>query len=91
MPTGEAQPVQVMPAQINVSNGRGLYVSASVMSDGTATDEVVATSAQEIVDLMQSWAGRTGNVTCQFYVSTMAPISPTDPEVVDPPPPPPEG
>lgn len=92
MSTGEPTSIAMAPAQINVPNSRSLYVSASVMSDGNATDEAVQTAAQEIIDLLQGWAGRSADITAQFYVSSVAMMTPSDPDPLpDPPEPDPNG
>jgi hypothetical protein len=90
MPFGDGQPVQVFPAQLSVPTTNGLFISAQVQSDGTATDEVVEGTLQSLIDHLQTWPGRDpgANVTGQVYSVLLFPATPTNP--IPPPPPPPD-
>lgn len=86
MPTGSTSPVSLFPAQINVPTGH-LFVSMSVQSDGSPEgNAALETSIQELVDLLQTWPGRIADVTAQLYETTLAPVTPTDPDPLPPPP-----
>lgn len=92
MPLGDPQPVQLMPASINVPTDNGLFISVSVQSDGTADEATVATAVQQIIDLFQAWPGRhpAADVTGQLYSTELAAVTPTNP-IPPPDPPQPEG
>lgn len=86
MPTGEAQPVSMMPAQINVP-ASNLFISMSVQSDSSPQgNAALETSVQGLVDLLQTWPGRIADVTGQLYDTTLAPVTPTDPDPLPDPP-----
>ena len=89
MPTGSPQPVQLMPAQINVPTDNGLFINVSVQSDGTSPEGAIPAAVQQLVDLLQGWEGRhpLGDVAGQLYDSTLSAVTPTNPV---PPPLPPE-
>jgi hypothetical protein len=75
-----------MPAQINVPTLH-LFINVSVQSDAsTEGNAALEPAVQELVDLIQTWSGRIADVTAQLYDTTLAPITPTNP---DPPLPPP--
>jgi hypothetical protein len=87
MPTGELQSVSIFPGQINVPCA-GFYISMSVQSDGSAESMAnLEPYLQELIDLVQTWPRRTGNVTGQLYGSTLATMTPTNADPDDTPPP----
>jgi hypothetical protein len=88
MPLGEAQPVQLFPAQINVPTANGLMIGMSVQSDGTASPETLNAAVLDLVDLLQGWPGKhpAADVTAQLYNVELVPATPTNP--VPPPDPP---
>lgn len=86
MPTGEAQSVSIFPTQINVPH-LSLYISVSIQSNGSPEGEAaLETAPQEIIDLLQTWSGRIADVNGQVYGTTLAPITPTDPDPLPDPP-----
>jgi hypothetical protein len=86
MPTGEAQPISIFPAQINVPH-LNLYIGMTVQANGTPeADTALPTVVQELVDLLQTWEGRLADVTAQLYGSTLAAVTPTDPDPLPDPP-----
>jgi hypothetical protein len=93
MPTGVPTSVSIFPGQINVP-AELFYISMSVQSNGSPEAEAAMGGAlQELIDLLQTWPGRNGNVTGQLYGSTLAVVSATNADPDDTPPPedPPEG
>jgi hypothetical protein len=86
MPTGEAQPISIFPAQISVPH-LDLYIGMTVQSNGTPEAEAALTTVvQELIDLLQTWPGRLADVTGQLYGSTLAPVTPTNPDPLPDPP-----
>jgi hypothetical protein len=85
MPLGTPQPIVIFPAQINVPMDH-LFISMSLQSDGTPEgNALLETVPQELIDYLQEWTGRQGNVTGQVYDTSLVPISPTNPDLADPP------
>ncbi len=85
MPIGEPQPVTVFPAQVNVPMDH-LFISVQIQSDGTPEGNgSLVPIAQNLIDFLQGWPDRIGNVTGQFYDTSLVPISPTFPDFVQPP------
>jgi hypothetical protein len=85
MPLGTPQPITIFPAQINVPMDH-LFVNISLQSDGTPEGNAALNqTTQELIDFLQGWPGRIGNVTGQIYDTSLVPISPTDPDLADPP------
>lgn len=86
MPTGEPVPIQMMPVQINVPTTH-LFVSMSIQADGTPESALaMETAPQELVDLLQTWPGRLADVTAQVYGTTLATVTPTNPDPLPDPP-----
>ncbi len=91
MPTGEAQPITIFPAQINVPHSV-LYIGMTIQANGSPeADLALAPVLQELIDLLQTWPGRLADVTGQLYGSTLAPVTPTDPDPLPDPPDPEPG
>lgn len=87
MPTGDAVAVSIFPGQVNVP-AELFYISMSVQANGSPEAEAAMEGVlQELVDLLQSWPGRNGNVTGQLYGSTVAAMTATNPDPDDTPPP----
>lgn len=85
MPLGTPQPIVVFPAQVNIPADH-LFISLSIQSDGSPEgNALLDTVPQELIDLLQNWAGRSGNVTGQVYDTSLIPISPNNPDFVPPP------
>lgn len=85
MPLGTPQPITIFPAQINVP-AEHLFISVQIQSDGTPEgNALLETVPQELIDFLQEWTGRQGNVTGQIYDTSLVPISPTEPDFVEPP------
>lgn len=86
MPTGEPQPLSIFPAQISVPHP-SLYIGMTIQSTGTPEgDAALPVTLQELIDLLQTWPGRLADVTGQLYGSTLAPVTPTDPDPLPDPP-----
>lgn len=86
MPISDPQPVQMYPAQINIPTETGLFVSVSVQSDGRPeVTALIPQAVQEIVDLLQGWAGRhpQDNVVGQLYDVELRSVTPTHPIPLD--------
>lgn len=85
MPLGTPQPIVIFPAQLNVP-AENLFISVQIQSDGTPEGNAkLETVPQELIDFLQGWTGRMGNVTGQVYDTSLVPISPTNPDFVEPP------
>jgi hypothetical protein len=85
MPLGTPQPIVIFPAQINVPAGP-LFITVQLQSDGTPEGNALLESTpQELIDYLQEWPGRQGDVTGQVYDTSLVPISPTNPDFVTPP------
>lgn len=85
MPLGTPQPMTIFPAQINVPMDH-LFVSVQIQSDGTPEGNgSLEMITQELIDFLQGWSGRIGDVTGQIYDTSLIPISPTNPDFVEPP------
>ena len=85
MPLGTPQPIVIFPAQINVPAGH-LFITVQLQSDGTPEGNALLESTpQELIDYLQEWPGRQGDVTGQVYDPSLVPISPTNPDFVQPP------
>ena len=86
----DPQPIMAWPHQVNipVPDGVGMFLSLQIQSDGTASQEAMDATLQDLVDYLQEWPGRRPdtNVTGQKYETLLYMVSPTDP--VDLPPPP---
>ena len=90
MPTGDPQSISLFPAQVSVPH-TDLYIGMTIQSNGTPeADAALETVVQELVDLLQTWEGRLADVTAQLYGSTLASVTPTNPDPL-PDPPEPEG
>lgn len=88
MPLGTPQPITIFPAQINVPMTH-LFVGVQIQSDGTEEGNAqLVSTTQELIDFLQGWPGRIGNVTGQVYDTSLIPIQATDMDV--PPDPDPE-
>lgn len=91
MPTGQPQAITVFPASINVPHSH-LYISMNIQADGSPEgDAALAPSLQELIDLLQTWSGRLADVTGQLYGTTLAPVTPTNPDPLPDPPDPEPG
>lgn len=89
MPLGTPQPIVIFPAQVNIPTAH-LFISMSIQSDGTPEgNAALATVPQELIDFLQGWEGRTGNITGQVYDTALIPVTPTNPDFVPDPEPPP--
>jgi hypothetical protein len=88
------QPIEAWPRQVNVS-APGVSISVQIQNDGsgTATPEALDAMLQELIDYLQDWPGKLpgSNVTGSKYDTLLYVVTPTDPEVVDPPEEEPEG
>lgn len=89
----DPQAIQGWPNQIIIPlpPGSGMYLALQIQLDGTAADEDVEATIQELVDYLQEWTGRDPgqNVTGQKYETWLYTITPTNP-IAPPPPPLPE-
>ena len=85
MPLGTPQPIVIFPAQVNVPH-ETLFISIQIQSNGSPEgNAALETVPQELIDFLQGWPGRLGDVTGQVYDTSLIPISPTDPDFVPPP------
>lgn len=82
MPLGTPQPIVIFPAQITVPVAN-LFINMSIQSDGTPEgNAALVTVPQELIDFLQGWSGRTGNVTGQVYDTSLVPVTPTNPDII---------
>lgn len=80
MPLGTPQPITIFPAQINIPMDH-LFVGVQLQSDGTPEgNALLETVPQELIDFLQGYPGRIGDVTGQVYDTSLIPISPTNPD-----------
>jgi hypothetical protein len=85
MPLGTPQPITIFPVQINVPTEH-LFITVQIQSDGTPEGNTgLETVPQELIDLLQEWEGRTGDVNGQLYNTALVTIYPTNPDFVPPP------
>lgn len=90
MPLGTPQPIVIFPAQVNIP-ADNLFMSIQIQSDGTPEGNAkLATVPQELIDFLQGWPGRSGNITGQVYDTSLIPITPTVPDFVPDPEPEPD-
>jgi len=90
MPLGTPQPIVIFPAQINVPHEH-LFISVQIQSDGTPEgNALLDTIPQELIDFLQGWPDRFGNVTGQVYDTSLIPISATNQDLPPDPDPEPE-
>lgn len=89
MPLGTPQPIVLFPAQVSIPVDH-LFVGIQIQSDGTPEgNALLETIPQELIDFLQGWPGRSGNVTGQVYDTSLIPITATNPDFVPDPEPPP--
>lgn len=85
MPLGTPQPIVIFPAQVNIPMDH-LFIGIQIQSDGTPEgNALLETVPQELIDFLQGWTGRSGNITGQVYDTSLIPITPTNPDFVPPP------